>query len=196
MMDPALNSKLLNGLIIKKKYLVIRTIRNCCRHQADVEDYYQEVLLNFYRYMHTYNPARNLGSWLISIVQRFVRRLDHQRYDRLPVDFVDQCKLSALARLNLESITQQPGDPFYDEISPALTAAMKRVNPVHLEAFLLYARDERTYKEITEIQYTSGNLHNKNIDTVKSRIHLCRKTLRKYLSALNHDYKKDNKHKI
>ena len=59
--------------------------------------------------------------------------------------------------------------------------ALDSLNPIHRDALIL---QEAGYslKEIAEIEYKKGRLESRNIDTVKSRLFLARRTLMKKLN--------------
>lgn len=179
-MNPDINRELFDRLIVKNKGLVISTIRKNCMNRDDLDDYYQEALLNFYRHIHTYDPTRPLASWLIAIVKRLVRRSDYRRYAQRRVRLIDPVRLPAIAG----DFTVSPDDPFYNELSPEITTAIENLKPIYRDAFMLQLSGLKL-KEIAEVLYKSGRLRNKNIETVKSRIFLCKKKLREYLNRSN-----------
>lgn len=76
----------------------------------------------------------------------------------------------------------EPEDSFRDEINPILKAALQSAAPKNREAFELQLSGYNL-KEIAEILYESGSLQNRNKETVKSRIYLCKKRIPEYLAA-------------
>ncbi len=121
-----------------------------------------------------------MASWLIAIVQRLVRRLDYRHYVQRAVRLVDPVRLPVIAG----NFTVTPDDPFYDEVSPEIITAIESLKPIYREIFI-QRQSGLKYKEIAEILYKSGSLHNKNIATVRGRFFLCKKQLQEYLVQLN-----------
>jgi RNA polymerase sigma factor (sigma-70 family) len=45
---------------------------------ADVEDNYIEALINFYKYIESYDPSRSIQTWLHIVTKRLVNEMNHR----------------------------------------------------------------------------------------------------------------------
>ena len=119
---------------------------------ATVKENYSLVLTNLYRGIETDN--------------------DHEVGDLSGGEIVDFDRPSA----NL--MDEHNWRQFYND---DIIQALDSLNPIHRDALIL---QEAGYslKEIAEIEYKKGRLESRNIDTVKSRLFLARRTLMKKLN--------------
>ncbi|NDW11001.1 RNA polymerase sigma factor [Dysgonomonas sp. 520] len=159
----------------------------CIRYsysQVDIEDNYNEVLVNFFKYIETYDPEKSIQTWLHIVTKRFVidmniRNNAFKRNDDTDVeeiadyrDFVvDEEKVSSNA-MGMDNYHELYGD--------GILNALNSLKPIYKEALLL---QQAGYKlsEIMEISYKNGNLKTKNIETVKSRLFLAKQQMRKLI---------------
>ena len=150
---------------------------------ANVQENYNEVLINFFRRIETYDPSRSIHTWLHIVTKRQVAELERRRnrhnnkncdhdiedlYDCTPAP----TKLSANV-MGLENYRELYSDD--------ILAVLDSMKPIHKDALLL---QEAGYslKEIADIEYDKGTLKYRNIETVKSRLFLARQYLKKYLT--------------
>jgi DNA-directed RNA polymerase specialized sigma24 family protein len=71
--------------------------------------------------------------------------------------------------MTTENYREHVGDPLYN--------ALQSLKPMYRDALLLQDAGY-SLKEIAEIEYQKGTLASKNIDTVKSRLHLARQHIK------------------
>lgn len=152
-------------------------------NQEDVEDNYSEALVNFYRYIESYDPQRPLKTWIYAVTKRLLSDLNSRNQNRLlPNDNVDVQDLAGVLPDDGEAGENCMGMENYREhYNDAILDALARLKPVYREALLL---QQAGYKlgEIMEITYRNGSLKNRNIETVKSRLFLAKSQLRKLLT--------------
>ena len=152
-------------------------------NQEDIEDNYVEALVNFYKYMDSYDPARPVKTWIYAVTKRLVADLNKRNKSRTPPDdnvnikdlsleLLDECNPSA----NIMGMSN-----YKDYYSDEVLWALNQLKPIYREAFLL---QQAGYKigEIMEITYQNGTLQTKNIETVKSRLFLAKAQLKKLLT--------------
>lgn len=152
-------------------------------NREDIEDNYSEALVNFFRYIESYDPQRPLKTWIYAVTKRLLADLNSRNQNRLPPN----------ENVDVQDITgcipdeEEPGENCmgihnYEEYyNDAILAALNQLKPVYREALLL---QQAGYKlgEIMEIAYRNGSLKNRNIETVKSRLFLAKSQMRKLLT--------------
>lgn len=173
--------------LLFKKYiqpnlnLVFKLCIEYSHHKEDIEDNFNEVLVNFYRYIETYDPSRTLQTWLHIVTKRFVNDLNYRNIRFLRDWDVDVSTLQSTI-----SVDEGPSENFMDitnykeMYSDTVLEALEQLKPIYREALLL---QQAGYKlnEIVDISYLNGNLRTKNIETIKSRLFLAKQQMRKLL---------------
>ena len=180
--DIELRTELFNRYILPNRNLVYRL---CIRYtflQEDIADNYNEVLVNFFRYITTYDPQRSLLNWIHIVTKRFVME-QNRRHGRLPVsESVDVFKLASSLSDEDETYGNAMGMDNYRELyNDDILAALDQLKPIYREALLL---QQAGYKleEIVEISYRNGNMKSRSMDTMKSRIFLAKQQMRKLIT--------------
>lgn len=148
----------------------------------EVDDNYNEVLVNFFKYIDTYDPDRSIQTWLHIVTKRFVfdlniRKSQYKKSDDLdvtsiPNNVADEDEVSG----NVMGI-ENYGTHYSDDILNAL----QQIKPIYREALLLQQAGYKLH-EIMEIAYNNGTLKTKNIDTVKSRLFLAKQQMRNLIN--------------
>ena len=152
-------------------------------NQEDIEDNYVEALVNFYKYMDSYDPARPVKTWIYAVTKRLVADLNKRNKTRTPPD--DSVDVKELRSTLLDECNPSANcmgmNNYKDHYSDEILWALDQIKPIYREAFLL---QQAGYKisEIMEITYRNGTLQTKNIETVKSRLFLAKAQLRKLLT--------------
>ncbi|GAB6013640.1 RNA polymerase sigma factor, partial [Viscerimonas tarda] len=145
----------------------------CIRYSysaGDVEDNYNEVLINFFRYIETYDPSRSIQTWLHIVAKRFIADLNHRSSAFRRSEDVDVSTVAGSISEKTESGENCMGmDNYRQHYSDEVLAALDRLKPTHREALLLQQAGYRL-SEIAEISHRNGNLKIKNVETVKSRL--------------------------
>lgn len=180
--DIELRTELFNRYILPNRNLVYRL---CIRYtflQENIADNYSEALVNFFRYITTYDPQRSLLNWIHIVTKRFVME-QNRRHGRLPVsENADVFKLAASLSDEDETHGNAMGIDNYREFyNDDILAALDQLKPIYREALLL---QQAGYKleEIVEISYRNGNMKSRSMDTMKSRIFLAKQQMRKLIT--------------
>lgn len=168
--------------IVPNQNLVFSISLRYTHDPQEVEDNYIEALANLYRYIDTYDPTRNLQTWIWIVTKRLIYDLNnknkhYKRTDDVNVeDVVDQLTDEGHVSGNcmgMENYTQYYNDD--------ILHAIRKLKPIYREALLL---QQAGYKleEIMEICHSNGSLKSRNIETVKSRLFLAKIQLRKFIN--------------
>lgn len=176
-------AQLLQKYVMPHKNLVYSICIKYTYNQEDVEDNYVEALVNFFKYMDSYDPAKPVKTWIYAVTKRLVADLNKRNKTRTPPD--DRVDIK-----ELRSTLPDEGNPsansmgmhnYKDYCGDDVLWALEQLKPIYREAFLL---QQAGYKisEIMEITYRNGTLQTKNVETVKSRLFLAKAQLRKLLT--------------
>lgn len=180
----ARRTELYNQYVAPFYNMIYKLVIQYSYNSHNVQENYNEVLVNFYRRIETYNPARSIRTWLHIVTKRHVLSLERKRQAELSKDnddndveifgdeVIDESDISG----NVMGI-----DNYRELYNDDILSVLDEMRPIHRDALLL---QEAGYslKEIVEIEYKKGTLKSKNIDTVKSRLFLARHYLRKHLT--------------
>lgn len=146
----------------------------------DVEDNYQECLINFFRYIHSYDPSKNILTWIHIVAKRYVIDLEKKR-GKDKFNFIEPEKVHnqfvADEEDNIQDITM---DNYREKLSDEVLEALDSLNPIYRDTFLKKLMGYKL-KEIMDEAYKDGTLKNKNLETIKSRLFLARQHLQKHL---------------
>lgn len=178
-------TELFTRYILPHKRLIYSICIKFSFEECDIEDNYSEVLVNFFRYIETYNPERPLKSWIYAVAQRHVYDLNKRNSRPKVSDNVDVGNLPDLGGSDEASCNCMGMDNYRQYYSDHILQALDQLAPIHREALLL---QQAGYKleEIVEISFQNGNLKTKNMDTIKSRIFLAKKQMRNLLTCGGH----------
>jgi len=147
-----------------------------------VDDNYNEVLINFYKYIETYDTSRSIQTWLHIVTKRFVADLNNRKSQYKTTDDLDMEELADEVCFDSEpSSNCMCEDNYQDLYNDDILRALNKLKPIYREALVL---QQAGYKliEIMEISYRNGNLKTKNIETVKSRLFLAKQQMRKLIN--------------
>jgi len=149
---------------------------------ADVEDNYIEVLINFYKYIETYDPSKSIQTWLHIVTKRFVNDMNYKNSRFKRNDHIDICQIAnyQIGEDRDNELNMQQGN--YGELySDEVLTALESLKPIYREALLL---QQAGYKlnQIMEITYKNGTLKTRNIETVKSRLFLAKQQIREMIT--------------
>lgn len=150
---------------------------------SHVEENYNEVLVNFYRGIETYDPERPILAWLHIVTKRCVLDLERKRlrYDNKDCDKDIEDYEETVAASDKPSANLMGVDNYREFYNDDILWVLDQMKPIHRDALLL---QEAGYslKEIADIEYEKGTLKSHNIETVKSRLYLARQFMKKYLT--------------
>lgn len=142
----------------------------------DANDLVQDTLIKAIRYHHLYKTGTNLKGWLYTIMRNtFIN--DYRKGNRKNAviqnteDFSPQ-HLSIIANNNADENKFLMKD---------IQTALSRLQPEYAVPFLRYFEGYRYHEIAEELQIPIG--------TVKTRIHMARKELKKFLKMYENGYK-------
>lgn len=177
----AIRTELFNRYVLPHKNLIYALCIRYTFRREDIADNYNEVLVNFFRYIHTYNPARSIQTWLHIVTKRYVYDLNVRR--RLPTtDDVSVYDLPAGALIGEDTHTNSMGmDNYCEFYNDDILRALEQLKPIYREALLLQQAGYKLH-DIMEITFRNGTLKTRNIETVKSRLFLAKQQLRELIT--------------
>ena len=149
----------------------------------DVEENYNEVLVNFYRGIETYDPNRSILTWLHIVTKRHVFELDRRRRRRILRDDdhdIDTYR-DMLANNGKPSANLMGLENYREFYSDEILEVLDMMKPIHRDALLLQQAGY-SLKEIAEIEHDRGTLKSHNIETIKSRLFLARQFMKNHLT--------------
>lgn len=146
----------------------------------NVDENYNTLLLDFYRYIHTYNGNKPLKTWIHSVVKNNVWTINKERANRAAK--IADAEYSPVERsggdnsIDLENGLMSLPDLISDEVYSSLLL----LPPMLLSVFVLQIQGY-SIDEITNIEYIRGHIARPSSDIIKNRIFLARKKLREKL---------------
>lgn len=149
------------------------------RENDNIADNYNEVLINFFRYVSSYDPKREVKTWIYAVTVRMLADLEKKNCRFMREGNVGAMNMEQLAdEYQTEDVTlERYRDLFGDEVLEAL----EKIGRMYREPLLLQVAGYKL-EEIMEILYQRGNLKSKNLETTKSRIFLAKKKLKEMLT--------------
>lgn len=161
-------------------YFLVKKYSYC---YENVEENYNETLMNLYRGVETYDPSRPIKTWIHIVVKRHVFDLERKRLKRMKNDNVHDVDgfEETTASPDAPTFRTMDTDNFRELYSDEVLEVLDMLKPIHRDAIIL---QEAGYslKEIADIEYRKGTLKSHNIETVKSRLYLARQFMKKYLT--------------
>lgn len=175
-------TELFNRYILPNRNLVYRLCIRYSFSQEEIADNYNDAMVNFFRYIRTYDPQKSLLNWIHIVTKRFVMECN-RRPRRLPAS--DHTDLHALAAQLCDEEAAAGGDMcmenYREHYNDDILAALDSLKPIYREALLLQQAGYRL-EEIVEISHRNGNLRSRSLDTMKSRIFLAKKQMQKLIT--------------
>lgn len=188
--DAAVRTGLFNRHVLPHLNLVYKLCVRYSHCPSEIDDNYSEALINFYRYIGTYDARRPVQTWLHIVTKRYIQDLNRRRE---PVrrtqdvdirDIADSCPDRTEAGGN--SMDAGNYREFYND---DILEALERLKPIYREALLLQLAGYRL-SEIMEACFRKGTLKMRNIETIKSRLFLAKQQMRKMIDR-NGDARED-----
>lgn len=150
----------------------------------DIADNYNEVLINFFRYVASYDPKREVKTWIYSVTVRMLADLERKNARFQREGDIGATKLEQLTEssdekdFSMEDVTLgNYRDLYCDEVLDAL----EEIGPMYRNALLLQVAGYKL-EEICDMLYRMGNLKTRNLETTKSRIFLAKKKLKELIT--------------
>lgn len=82
-------TELFNQYVLPHKNLIYKLCIHYSYSQEDIADNYSEVLINFFKYIETYDPARSIQTWLHIVTKRLIADMNLRRTNRNRSDDMD-----------------------------------------------------------------------------------------------------------
>lgn len=163
--------------------MIYKLCMNYTYNSANVPENYNEVLINFYRRIETYDPSRSIHTWLHIVTKRHIAELERRRkrHENKNHDYDIEDVCDGVPDRQEPSANIMDLDNYRELYGDEVLTVLDSMKPIHRTSFLL---QEAGYslKEIAEIEYNRGALKTCNIETVKSRLFLARQYLKKHLT--------------
>jgi len=138
---------------------------NLLRNRDDAEDACQELFIQVYRNLGSYDPRRSFKNWVYTILYR--RCLDHLKRRRRATELV--------SKMGRETITATPANPGHSSSPRSLPSGLlEQLKAKERTALCLWANEGYTAREIGEVLRCSAGT---------ARVHLfqARKKIKKLL---------------
>ena len=147
----------------------------------DVEDNYIYVLSQLYVYIHTYDTAKDLKTWIHIVVKRACFNQNKKRAQQMSFQTeISMCSSEVLHQHGTANMVDAGFGALSDNISDKVYSAMMKIDPNKLSPFLLYVQG-LGIREIVKMEWMAGHIDKKNSGLVKSRIYWARRQLQYYL---------------
>jgi len=177
-------NELFKQLIEPNLNLVYSVCKENTRNPYDVDDNYQECLINFYNYIETYDKTRPLPVWIHVVTKRHVIDAEKKRR-KVFFTSIDENPYATKELSNGQAINNEINiDNYADGLSDEVLEAINSIPKIRRDTMLRQLSGYRL-KEIMDEDFKNGTLKNKNLETVKSRIFLGRQYLKDKLSDYN-----------
>lgn len=167
------------------RFLVMHYANN----KSDTDEYYHLAIVNLCKYIHTYDPARPLKTWIHVAVKRLVYSLnkrDAAKSQYTDRNFNGDFDFHGGAVIRDELLSGGNGDcgeNILDNVSDETMAALKSISAVQLSAFLLYYQGY-SFEEIVKIENERGvfPVKTSSVSTIANRVYAAKRKLREELS--------------
>lgn len=152
------NKELFNKYIYPELDFIGRLCQKYCMDKAVFPDLYNELLMNLFLYVHTYDTTKRIRPWLYVIVRREMCRLQRKSVCT-PVDFVDleQAPYSCIPAGNNEHQNEN------------VHMAINMLDPVHRDIVMLRLEGYKI-KEIAAMMYARGHISADSRHIIKARL--------------------------
>ena len=173
--------KRFNDLICPHYEFIKKLVAYYSDRPQDVDENFNTLLFDFYRYIHTYNGVKPLKTWIHSVVKNNVWTINKERAKKAAMiadaeyNSIDKIKKTDnIINFDFGLLS------FTDFISDEVYSALLSLQPLRLSAFLLRIQGY-SIDEITKIEYERGHLSKCSSDIIKNRIFWARKNLKEIL---------------
>ncbi len=153
--------------------------------EDNIRDNYNEVLLNFYKYVSTYDPSRPIKTWIYAVASRCVFELENKKSKFRRTGEVGAIDIEEMAEVLIDDYEIGANHIDLDNYSELFTddilSALQKIKPMYRDPLLLQISGYKL-DEITDIMHKKKSLKTPNVETTKSRIFLAKKQLRELLT--------------
>lgn len=169
--------------------LVYNVVSNFTINPSDVEDNYQESLINLLNYVHTYKPEKSVQTWIITCTIRYVGKLEAAKGLATPNN--DEFKKSYIERYapkgklktvyieevaNAMHIKDETLDYNNSKLSDEVEKAVLGIKPAYARAFLFRHMVGMSLDEIAEMEGINKSM-------AKHRVHMAKSLLQERLES-------------
>jgi len=162
------NTEAIEAVLLQYQPSLTRFARKFCATPDDVEDAVQETLWIIYQKIHSLRTSKAFISWIFQIVRNECYAL--MRHGKYGTDSIEISKLDYLDHIS--SVDRD----LYSALAHDLISAIERLPPAQREVLILRDIEGMTAPEV------AARLHI-TVETVKSRLHYARTTLRQSLET-------------
>lgn len=176
-------TELLKKYILPHRNLIYKMCIQFSWNKEDIEDNYNEALVNFFRYIESYDSERSVKTWIYAVTKRLLADLNGRYRHRIKSK--ESADVQSIAGVVSDEDTHGENwlgmENYRQYYNDDILAALDQLKPVYREALLL---QQSGYKlgEIMEISYHNGTLKNRNVETIKSRLFLAKSQMRSLLT--------------
>ena len=165
------NEEAFGVLMSRYQPKLLRYGRKFLSENAPIEDVVQEVFINVYQNIQSFDAARPFSPWIYRIAHnQFANAL--RRNSCLPFITVDLDAFSAHAAYEIDPA----GDEEREETKALIDRGLGTLAPLYREVLILYYLEQLSYQEIAEVlQVPTG--------TVGIRLRRARTALKKYVTG-------------
>ena len=154
----------------------------CIRYSdnsEDVEENYTIVLTTLFRGIETYDPNREIKTWIHIVTKRQVFEVNRKRAkeDNRDKDRDVSVICDNILDDRYETASCMSMENYRSLYNDDILEALDSIKPMYRDALLLQMAGY-SLQEIADMEYERGNLSSRNIDTVKSRLFLARQYMR------------------
>lgn len=162
-------------------------VYHCCIKYSDcsenVEENYAIALTNLFRGIETYDPSKEISTWIHICTKRQIWEINKKRAKE---DNKDKDKdvftvCDSIAGREEPSANCMSLENYRELYNDDILAALDSLKPMYKDALLLQMAGY-SLQEIADIEYEKGNLSSRNIDTVKSRLFLARQCMKEKIT--------------
>lgn len=154
------------------------------RDRENIADNYNEVLINFFRYVGSYDPKREVKTWIYAVAVRMLADLERKNARFWREGDIGATNMEQLSQesdgkdFSMEDVTL---DNYRDLYSDEVLEALEEIGPMYRHALLLQVAGYKL-EEICDMLYAMGNLKSRNLETTKSRLFLAKKKLKELIT--------------
>lgn len=182
----AVRNEMYSRYILPYQHMIYCWIKKHANNHDEVDDYYAEMLRDFYIYIDTYDPKKNIMVWITTAMKRKIAYLNK----RTKKQTEDKWKLnehfvSRTIPMTGNHITDMTFEDLREHVGDDVLAALEELDPACRRAFLLRAAGY-VPREIAQMEHEAGNLPSGNAETIRTRIHTARAYLQKNLTRDGH----------
>lgn len=170
-----LNAELFEKYVIPDIKMVYKLCINYSSRPENVEENFNICLTNFYQYINSYDTSKSIKTWLHICTKRCVRAFDIKRDDDKYVDLEQASEIPSCTQDDM--CTDVTPENYRDHMSDGVLWALDQLKPMYKRTLILQYCGYNL-NEIMHITFNEGLLLKKNIETIKSRLFLARKSMK------------------